>query len=239
MDGTDGDTYLNAVNALLASTPIVASGAVAGTPGVKGRTVQLKAKVDRRARSRTSCSLAVKGDRSAADRQDCAAHRFPAAAGPRRRRRRSCGSMGEFDLSAARFTDPGGAREARCDERRARAGTRTTPQDVLSDLKGASSSAGGVPVAHGRSSFQIPGAAVQLAGTYGLRSEALEFDGTLRMQATISEAAGGGSEIGVPQDCRPVLQKEGAPARCFRFSVRGTREEPKFGLDVVKALTPK
>ena len=36
------------------------------------------------------------------------------------------------------------------------------------------------------------GAAVQLAGTYGLRTEALAFDGTLRMQATISEAAGGG-----------------------------------------------
>ena len=47
VDGTDGDTYLNSVDAKLASSAIAASGAVVGTPGVKGRTVQLKVKVDR------------------------------------------------------------------------------------------------------------------------------------------------------------------------------------------------
>ena len=45
VDGTDGDTYLKAVNARLGQTPILASGAITGTPGVKGRTVQLKVKI--------------------------------------------------------------------------------------------------------------------------------------------------------------------------------------------------
>ena len=35
-------------------------------------------------------------------------------------------------------------------------------------------------------------ATVRLAGTYGLFSELIDFDGTVRMQATVSEAAGGG-----------------------------------------------
>ena len=42
--------------------------------------------------------------------------------------------------------------------------------------------------------FAIPGATVQVAGTYGLFTEAMAFDGTARMKATVSEAAGGGSQ---------------------------------------------
>src|SRR5688572_5775591 len=45
VDGTDGDTYLNKINAVLGKTPIEASGVVAGTPGLKGRTIQIKAKI--------------------------------------------------------------------------------------------------------------------------------------------------------------------------------------------------
>ena len=86
--------------------------------------------------------------------------------------------------------------------------------------------------------FRIPGAAVHLDGTYGLRSEVLEFDGTLRMQATISEAAGGGMRSVLLKIVDPFFKKKGA-GTVLPIKVRGTREHPKFGLDVVKALTPK
>ena len=86
--------------------------------------------------------------------------------------------------------------------------------------------------------FRIPGAAVHLDGTYGLRSEALAFDGTLRMQATISEAAGGGVRSVLLKIVDPFFKKKGA-GTVLPIKVRGTREHPKFGLDVVKALTPK
>jgi hypothetical protein len=79
---------------------------------------------------------------------------------------------------------------------------------------------------------------VHLAGTYGLRSEALAFDGTLRMDATISEAAGGGAKSFFLKLIDPLFKKKGAGA-VLPIRVRGTREQPKFGLDVVKALTPK
>jgi hypothetical protein len=86
--------------------------------------------------------------------------------------------------------------------------------------------------------FQIPGASVHLAGTYGLRSEALEFDGTLRMKATISEAARGGMKSVFLKMVDPLFRKKGA-GTVLPIKVRGTREDPKFGLDVVKALTPR
>ena len=38
----------------------------------------------------------------------------------------------------------------------------------------------------------LPGAAVSLVGVYGIRSEGLDFTGTVGMDATISQAAGGG-----------------------------------------------
>ena len=87
-------------------------------------------------------------------------------------------------------------------------------------------------------SFGIPGATVQMAGTYGLETESLEFDGTLRMQATISEAAGGGVKGFFLKAVDPLFRKPGAGTE-LPIRVRGHRSEPKFGLDVGKALTPK
>ena len=40
--------------------------------------------------------------------------------------------------------------------------------------------------------FSVPGAAVELAGRYGLRDELIDFRGKLKMQATLSQVAGGG-----------------------------------------------
>jgi hypothetical protein len=87
--------------------------------------------------------------------------------------------------------------------------------------------------------FAMPGAAVQMAGAYGLESEALEFDGTLRMQATISEAAAAGGVKGaLLKVVDPIFRKDGAGA-VVPIQVRGTRSHPKFGLDVGKAFTPR
>ena len=58
------------------------------------------------------------------------------------------------------------------------------------------------------------------------------------MQATISEAAGGGVKSVFLKIVDPLFKKKGAGA-VLPIRVRGTREDPKFGLDVVKALTPK
>jgi len=46
VDGTDGDTYLDDVEAMLRNTPIFASGKIVGTPGEKGRTIELNVRIE-------------------------------------------------------------------------------------------------------------------------------------------------------------------------------------------------
>ena len=58
------------------------------------------------------------------------------------------------------------------------------------------------------------------------------------MQATISEAAGGGALSVFLKVVDPLFKKKGA-GTVLPIRVRGTREQPKFGVDVMKALTPK
>jgi hypothetical protein len=82
--------------------------------------------------------------------------------------------------------------------------------------------------------FAIPGAQVQVGGTYGLATEALQFDGTVRMRATVSQAAGGvkGTLLKVVD---PIFRKDGAGA-VLPIRIRGSRTEPKFGLDVGRVI---
>ena len=84
-------------------------------------------------------------------------------------------------------------------------------------------------------SFGLPGALVRLHGSYGLRSEAIAFEGTLRMDATISEAAGGGLKGFFLKAVDPVFRKKGAGA-LVPLKIGGTRDKPQFGLDVGKVF---
>jgi len=71
---------------------------------------------------------------------------------------------------------------------------------------------------------------VDLAGDYGLRSEQLNFAGTLSMQATISEAAGGGVKGVLLKAVDPLFKKPGHGA-VVPIKIHGTRAKPEFGLD--------
>jgi hypothetical protein len=235
VDGTDGDTYLNKISAVLGKTPIEAAGVVAGTPGVKGRTIQIKAKVAG-GRIEDLLKLSMKGAAPLLTGQVALQTELvipPGHVDVVEKMR----LKGSFDLSSAQFTEA--AVRTRLGEMSARASGNAgeTPSRVISDLESRFSLAGGV-LTLGGLRFQIPGAAVHLDGTYGLRSEALEFDGTLRMQATISQAAGGGVKSVFLKIVDPFFKKKGA-GTVLPIRVRGTREDPKIGLDVVKALTPK
>ena len=86
--------------------------------------------------------------------------------------------------------------------------------------------------------FALPGAKVQLQGSYGLRSEAIDFAGTLRMDATISEAAGGGVKGFFLKAIDPLFKKKGAGA-LIPIKIGGTKDKPEFGLDVGRVFNSK
>jgi hypothetical protein len=67
-----------------------------------------------------------------------------------------------------------------------------------------------------------------LAGTYGLRDEKLDFHGTLRLQAKLSQTTKGiKSFLLKPFD--PFFRKNGVTV--LPIKVTGTRGQPSFGLD--------
>jgi hypothetical protein len=236
VDGTDGDTYLKAVDATLGRSSIFASGSVTGTPGVKGRTVQLHVKVSD-GRIEDFLQLAVKSSRPPLTGRIALHTDFVLPPG-KRDVVDKLRLTGQFDLSSAQFTDPG-VREKLAAMSQKAGGTEPgdPPDSVLTDLEGRFKLSDAM-LALSELRFQVPGAEVRLSGTYGLKSEALDFDGTLRMRATISEAAGGGLRSVFLKVFDPLFKKQGAGA-VIPIRVHGTREQPKFGLDVVKALTPK
>jgi hypothetical protein len=64
------------------------------------------------------------------------------------------------------------------------------------------------------------------------------FDGTVRMNATVSQAAGGGVKSALLKMIDPLFKRDGAGA-VLPIRIRGSRDEPKVGLDFGRALSRK
>jgi hypothetical protein len=233
VDGTDGDTYLNKVDAQFLQTSLTAKGAVTGTKGVKGRTITLNVQIGD-GRIEDLLRLAVKAEKPLMVGRVGLETDFelpPGEADVIEKLRLA----GTFDVDAAKFTDAGVQRKLSGMSHRARGrDPDEKAENVVSDLKGRFTLKNG-SLSFADLAFGLPGALVRLHGSYGLRSEALAFDGTLRMEATISEAAGGGIKGFLLKAVDPLFRKKGAGA-LVPIRVRGTRAKPEFGLDVGKVF---
>ena len=232
VDGTDGDTYLNSVSASFLKTSLTARGAVVGAQGVKGRTVQVHVKIDD-GRIEDLLRLTVKADEPAmtgalvlhADLD------LPAGAADVMDRLRL---TGQFEVAGVRFTSREvQARISDLSERARGLDPDEHSQNVASNLKGQFDLRRKV-ITLRDTTFGIPGARVQVAGTYGLTTEALQFDGTVRMRATVSQAAGGVKGV-LLKAVDPIFRKDGAGA-VLPIKIRGSRMEPKIGLDVRRVI---
>ncbi len=237
VDGTDGDTYLNEVNAQFLQTALTAKGAVTGTKGVKGRTVTLTVHIQE-GRIEDLLRLAVKGDKPL-DKPLLVGRvtlktDFELPPGDRdviEKLRLS----GAFDVDAAKFTDSGVQKKLSGMSHRARGrDPAEQAENVVSDLSG-TFKLKDAELSFSDLSFGLPGALVRLHGSYGLRSEAIAFAGTLRMDATISQAAGGGLKGLFLKAVDPIFRKKGAGA-LVPIKIGGTRDKPQLGLDVGKVF---
>jgi hypothetical protein len=105
------------------------------------------------------------------------------------------------------------------------------PATILSAMKGSFKMGGGV-VALPAIDYTVPGAVIDLKGTYGLDGGALSFAGTAKMDATVSQMVGGWKGLLLKPADR-FLKKDGAGTE-VPIHIEGTREEPKFGIDFEK-----
>lgn len=235
VDGTDGDTHLNAVFATFQQTSLFAKGAIVDTPGVKGQSIKLYVKIDK-GRIEDVLRLAVKSDRPLFKGSVALHTDFDLPPGQADVMDR-LNLAGEFDVDAGRFMDPEVQAKVIEISKRARGKADDAREvEVVSDLHGKFRLDAAV-LALQDMTFAIPGATVKIGGRYGLRTEQLEFDGSARMDATVSQMAGGGAKSFVLKIVDPLFRKDGAGA-VLPIKVRGTRQQPKFGLDIGRALRP-
>jgi hypothetical protein len=82
--------------------------------------------------------------------------------------------------------------------------------------------------------FSVEGANVRLAGNYDTGSEVLDFKGELRLQARASQTQTGWKRL-VLKIFDPMLDGPGA-GTVLPISITGTRDQPKFGADIKKAI---
>jgi predicted nuclease with RNAse H fold len=83
--------------------------------------------------------------------------------------------------------------------------------------------------------FDVPGASVALDGTYALRAETLDFRGVLRLDAKLSQTATGFKSI-LLRAVDPLFRRRGSSV--LPIKVTGTIEDPSFGLDSRRLLSP-
>jgi hypothetical protein len=235
VDGTDGDTYLDRVDAKLASTPIHAQGRVEGKVGVDGRTITLSVQVKEGA-IEDLLLLAVKSKEPLMTGQISMTTSFLLPPGDRSVVEK-LKLDGQFGLESTRFTAPSVQKKIDEFSRRGRGALdKPVTANVASDFRGKFMLENGtLRLASLR--FAMPGARVNLHGSYGLVSERIAFEGAARIDAKVSEMTSGFKSL-LLKMVDPLFSRKDA-GTVVPIHISGTREHPKFGVDVKAAITRK
>jgi len=230
VDGSNGDTLLEDVRAVLGTTPLSAKGGIVHTPGRQGRTVSLKVGIAN-GRLEDVLRLAIDEPRppmTGALTLDTTLELPPGE--PRVADRLALD--GSFIVDDLRFTSRG--IQDKIDEF-SRRGRGQPKDDEIENV--ASAMRGRFRLRNGRLTlsgvrFAVRGGLVQMDGTYVLRGGTLDFRGTVRLDARASQTmTGWKSWVLKPFD--PLLAKDGA-GTVLPITVKGTAKQPKFGVDVKK-----
>lgn len=226
VNGTNGDTRLEPVTATLGRSRFEVRGAVARDRQETRKTIALEARF-LGGFIEDALRLAVKGEPMLRGPLTLKVKiEVPPGAAPIAERLKL---DGEFLLDDARFTTPTVQEQIDSLSRRGQGRPRDAAiSEVPADLEGAFVMGGG-RIDFSRLRFFVPGAAVDLTGGYGFRSEELDFHGTLRLDARVSQTMQGWKRWALkPAD--PFFAKQGA-GTLLKIQVVGPRSEPRFGLD--------
>src|SRR5580698_3660380 len=228
VNGTNGDTLLHPVRATLIRSLIIAEGSVINEPHHVGHRIVLDVGAPN-ARIQDILSLAMKSDK-------------PLLTGPAKikaklllppGKEKVLEKMildGEIGIDDARWSSPEVRKALESFSRRAEG----KPADdeagsAVSDLRGNFHLEKGI-VHFSTLTFGVPGAAIDLVGTYHILGGELDFNGHLRLQAKLSQTVTGTKSFFL-KALDPFFEKNGAGA-VLPISIRGTREEPTIGVTI-------
>lgn len=228
VDGTNGDTYLHPVTATLNRSLIIAEGRVVRVPHKPGHLISIDASVPA---GRVQDFLAL-----------ATASQKPVFTGPVRIKAKLTilpGSEhvieriildGQFGVQSANWSDP--ALREKLESLSRHAQGKPGDEDIgssVSDLNGSFLLQNGV-FHFRRLTFTVEGAAIDLTGTYVLRSGELDLNGHLSLQAKLSQTLGGSRSLFL-KAFDPFFEKNGS-GTVLPIKITGTRENPVFSVTV-------
>jgi AsmA-like C-terminal region len=212
----------------------LAQGSVEGIKGLKGKTITLDLSADR-ARIEDLLLLAVKESPSMTGPIHLKT-KFILVPGPQDVPDR-LNLNGSFELGSAHFTSS--ALQQKIDNMSKRSQGKpkevvnpeqpTNTDDVASAMKGNFLLKNGILSLSGIN-FDIPGADVQLAGSYALQPETLDIHGRVKMQAKLSQTTMGVKSF-LLKFADPLFSKAGK-GTVLPIKITGSVQHPHYGLDL-------
>ena len=225
VDGTNGNTILKPVDATLGSTRFRTSGAVIKHEGDRRRHIDLDVNMPS-GNLRDVLRLAMKGEPFMEGKLFLKTKiSIPPLSGKVREKLRL---HGDFQITDGKFLKSRIQDEIDKLSRRGQ-GAPASPEidEVVSGMNGSFHLENEI-ITFKKLAFEVPGAAVDLAGDYDMEDDTLDFLGSLKLQAKVSQTMTGWKRIALkPVD--PFFAKEGA-GTFLRIAVDGSSRQPKFGL---------
>jgi hypothetical protein len=268
VDGTNGDTYLQPVDAWLLHTHIIAQGEVVHVAGIQGRDIRLNLTVDP-GHIQDMLLLAVKADQPLMNGLIQVHAKMDLPPGPASVIDK-LQLQGSFDLTDTHFTSDkiqskidelslrgqGKAQQAN-DEGNAMknqaqnnppannksqngASQTSTPDqnqdqdqapvtaDIASEMRG-NFTFGSSKITIPALNFLVPGADISMQGVYDIKAQTLDFSGTARLDAHVSQMVTGWKSL-LLKPVDPFFAKNGA-GTFVPIKVGGTTAHPAIGLD--------
>ena len=227
VDGADGDTYLKQVNAKLGNTYFTAKGEVVGLKGHPGRAIHLNV-IMPKGDLKDILKLAMKGNKPFLEG---AVNLKSSIDIPRGNIHvvEKLKLKGRFEIREANFTS--NAIQDKIDGLSKRASGHPkgkTFENIPATFNGQ------FRMAEGKLDFEpvvfvVPGALVDLTGSYQVEPGTLDFHGSLNLDSKVSDTFGGWKRWAL-KPFNPIFSKNDV-GTYLPIKITGDKDNPQFGLD--------
>jgi AsmA-like C-terminal region len=228
VDGTNGNTYLKSVVAKFRDSTIETSGEVVKNPDAGARGIILDATVTQ-GRVDDMLYLVVKSDKPVMTGGIKLTARINLPPRPGVDLFDRLILNGKFGVADAHFTSESVQGKIDSLSRRGQGEPKNEDiADVVSNLDGTFQLKDHL-VDFSSLTFDVSGAKVDLAGSYDMNSEQLDFEGHLLLNAKLSQTTTGAKSV-ILKAFDPFFHKNGA-GTSLPIKITGSRSSPSFGLD--------
>src|SRR5215469_1790484 len=233
VDGMNGDTFLQHVEARFGKTDLVAEGSIASSSGHKGKFASVRLKV-MNGRTEDVLGLFVTGTSPMSGPLWLEAE---ATLPPDESQfAKKVDLEGTFHIDEGRFSKQTTQRDVDELSAGARGKNKQFPPLVLADLSGH------VKLQQGTAnfselSFTIPGAKARMYGTYSIQNYRINLHGRMRVETKISKTSSGIKSLAL-KILDPLFRKR-KKGEIVPIHIAGTYQKPQFGLDLTNQGSPR